>query len=73
MSTRCWARCKKCELDFVIEGVVVPCPVGVYVAGLEAAHCPQCGTRKDLLAYSPGLTPTEAKASDPNGFSVKLG
>lgn len=67
----CWARCKRCGLDFHM-GVSVPCNLEVYIAALKALRCPSCGKRgKHLFAYSPGLTPAEAAAS--RGFGLSLG
>lgn len=65
----CWAHCSACGSDFRL-GCSVPCPIAVYVAALKAAQCPQCIERKALKAYSPGLTPKEARAQQ--GFAFRL-
>jgi len=69
VSRECWAHCQKCDVDFRL-GVSVPCPLSVYVAGLKAARCPQCGTHKKIMAYSPGLSPKEARREKGYGFSL---
>jgi hypothetical protein len=52
----CWAHCEACKVDFRL-GVSVPCPVSVFVAGLKAARCPECGTRKGLRVHELGRAP----------------
>lgn len=65
----CWAHCPKCDLDFML-GASVPCPINVYVAALKAARCPECGQHKTIKAYSPGLTPEQARGE--KGFRFGL-
>lgn len=51
-------------------GASVPCPADVYVVALKKARCPECGDHKGLQAYSPGLTPEQARGE--GGFKVRL-
>ena len=60
MNPECFARCEPCGVDFSL-GVVVPCPLSVYIAALSVARCPTCGQRgKNLSVYEPGAPPTRA-------------
>ena len=43
MSRECFAYCRGCAVGFSL-GVVIPCDLNVFIAGLKAAKCPECRT-----------------------------
>ena len=68
-SADCWVHCPDCQLDFRL-GVSVPCSLELYIAALKIIRCPQCGKKKTLQAYSPGVTPAEARRS--RSYEIRL-
>lgn len=47
MSQECFAFCRKCNSKFSL-GVVIPCPLDVFIAAGKLARCPDCGEKDKI-------------------------